>query len=169
MNVNTDSELDFSKLEGLIAAVIQDSVSKEVLMVGFMNEQAFAQTLTTGFVVFYSRSRDKLWLKGESSGHTLQVVNLRTDCDRDALVIEVIANGPGFVTKDTQVVFLENDRAMNGQQRPKKHFHQTTYTEEHNDTQAWYSKGKPRKRDDRSLSSGGFPDHSQQQVIFPRN
>jgi len=95
MNVNTNSELDFSKLEGLIAAVIQDSVSKEVLMVGFMNEQAFAQTLTTGFVVFYSRSRDKLWLKGESSGHTLQVVNLRTDCDRDALVIEVIANGPG--------------------------------------------------------------------------
>ena len=95
MNVNTNSELDFSKLEGLIAAVIQDSVSKEVLMVGFMNEQAYAQTLTTGFVVFYSRSRDKLWLKGESSGHTLQVVNLRTDCDRDALVIEVIANGPG--------------------------------------------------------------------------
>ena len=94
MNVNTNSELDFSKLEGLIAAVIQDSVSKEVLMVGFMNEQAYAQTLTTGFVVFYSRSRDKLWLKGESSGHTLQVVNLRTDCDRDALVIEVIANGP---------------------------------------------------------------------------
>jgi phosphoribosyl-AMP cyclohydrolase len=95
MSVNTNSELDFSKLEGLIAAVIQDSVSKEVLMVGFMNEQAFAQTLTTGFVVFYSRSRDKLWLKGESSGHTLQVVNMRTDCDRDALVIEVIANGPG--------------------------------------------------------------------------
>jgi phosphoribosyl-AMP cyclohydrolase len=95
MNVNTDSELDFSKLEGLVAAVIQDSVSKEVLMVGFMNEQAYAKTISTGFVVFYSRSRDKLWLKGESSGHTLQVVNLRTDCDRDALVIEVIANGPG--------------------------------------------------------------------------
>ena len=110
MNVNTNSELDFSKLEGLVAAVIQDSVSKEVLMVGFMNEQAYAQTISTGFVVFYSRSRDKLWLKGESSGHTLQVVNLRTDCDRDALVIEVIANGPGVCHEGYASCFFRTRR-----------------------------------------------------------
>jgi phosphoribosyl-AMP cyclohydrolase len=64
-------------------------------MVGFMNAEAYARTLETGFVVFFSRSRNKLWMKGETSGHTLQVVSMSTDCDRDALLISVKTAGPG--------------------------------------------------------------------------
>ena len=91
----TTTDLDFDKLNGLLAVVIQDSVTQRVLMVGFMNAESYARTLETGFVVFFSRSRNKLWMKGETSGHTLQVVAMSTDCDRDALLISVKANGPG--------------------------------------------------------------------------
>ena len=89
------SEIDFSKLNGLITAVVQDNSTSEVLMVGFMNDEAYRETVATGKVTFFSRSRQKLWVTGESSGHTLQVVSIRTDCDRDALVIRATANGPG--------------------------------------------------------------------------
>ena len=91
----TQVDLDFGKLDGLLAVVIQDAVTQRVLMVGFMNAESYARTLETGFVVFFSRSRNKLWMKGETSGHTLQVVAMSTDCDRDALLISVKANGPG--------------------------------------------------------------------------
>ncbi|MBC7924773.1 MAG: phosphoribosyl-AMP cyclohydrolase [Bryobacteraceae bacterium] len=87
--------LDFSKLDGLVAAVIQDHQSGRVLMVGFMNEAAFRQTVETGFATFYSRSRDKLWLKGESSGHKLIVKDIATDCDADSVLVRVEAVGPG--------------------------------------------------------------------------
>ena len=89
------ADLDFGKLDGLLAVVIQDAMTQRVLMVGFMNAESYARTLETGFVVFFSRSRNKLWMKGETSGHTLQVVAMSTDCDRDALLISVKANGPG--------------------------------------------------------------------------
>ena len=89
------ADLDFEKLDGLLTVVIQDAMTQRVLMVGFMNAEAYARTLETGFVVFFSRSRNKLWMKGETSGHTLQVVAMSTDCDRDALLITVKANGPG--------------------------------------------------------------------------
>lgn len=89
------TDLDFDKLNGLLAVIIQDAVTQRVLMVGFMNAEAYERTLETGFVVFFSRSRNKLWMKGETSGHTLQVVAMSTDCDRDALLITVKANGPG--------------------------------------------------------------------------
>lgn len=89
------ADLDFDKLDGLLAVIIQDSVTQRVLMLGFMNEEAYARTLETGFVVFFSRSRNKLWMKGETSGHTLQVVAMSTDCDRDALLISVKTAGPG--------------------------------------------------------------------------
>jgi phosphoribosyl-AMP cyclohydrolase len=91
----TQVDLDFGKLDGLLAVVIQDAMTQRVLMVGFMNAESYARTLETGFVVFFSRSRNKLWMKGETSGHTLQVVAMSTDCDRDALLIMVKANGPG--------------------------------------------------------------------------
>ena len=91
----TQADLDFGKLDGLLAVVIQDAMTQRVLMVGFMNAESYARTLETGFVVFFSRSRNKLWMKGETSGHTLQVVAMSTDCDRDALLITVKANGPG--------------------------------------------------------------------------
>ncbi len=106
------TKLDFTKLDGLVAAVVQDAVTKQVLMVGFMNEESYAQTLATGFVVFYSRSRNKLWMKGESSGHTLRVVKMKTDCDRDALLIEVEAAGPGVCHEGYESCFFrtrEND------------------------------------------------------------
>jgi len=87
--------LDYSKLDGLIPAVIQDAASSRVLMVGFMNEEAFRKTRDTGFVTFYSRSRNKLWMKGESSGHRLVVKEISTDCDDDTLLIKVESLGPG--------------------------------------------------------------------------
>lgn len=88
-------DLDFSKLNGILTAVIQDHASQRVLMVGFMNEEAFRKTVETGFVTFFSRSRNKLWLKGETSGHRLVVKHIDTDCDKDALLISVEALGPG--------------------------------------------------------------------------
>jgi phosphoribosyl-AMP cyclohydrolase len=87
--------LDFQKSDGLITAVVQDHASGRVLMVGYMNEAAFARTVDTGFATFYSRSRQKLWLKGESSGHKLAVKEISTDCDADAVLLKVEALGPG--------------------------------------------------------------------------
>ena len=87
--------LDFAKLDGLVPAVIQDFGTGRVLMVGFMNEEAFRQTVETGFATFYSRSRGKLWLKGETSGHRLAVREISTDCDEDTVLLRVDALGPG--------------------------------------------------------------------------
>jgi phosphoribosyl-AMP cyclohydrolase len=87
--------LDFNKLDGLVPAVIQDAGSGRVLMVGFMNEEAWKRTVESGFATFYSRSRNKLWLKGESSGHRLVVKSIQTDCDQDTVLIQVEAQGPG--------------------------------------------------------------------------
>lgn len=88
-------DLDFTKLDGLLPAVIQDHQTGDILMVGFMNEEAWKKTVETGFATFYSRSRKKLWLKGESSGHRLVVKEIRTDCDIDCVVVKVEAIGPG--------------------------------------------------------------------------
>ncbi|MCC6367806.1 MAG: phosphoribosyl-AMP cyclohydrolase [Bryobacterales bacterium] len=104
-------DLDFSKLDGLIPAVIQDHLSGRVLMVGFMNEEAWKKTVETGFATFYSRSRSRLWLKGESSGHRLVVKEITTDCDNDSVVIKVEALGPGVCHNGYESCFyrkLEN-------------------------------------------------------------
>jgi phosphoribosyl-AMP cyclohydrolase len=98
-------ELNFSKQSGLVTAVIQDHQTHRVLMVGFMNEEAFRKTVESGFVTFFSRSRNKLWLKGETSGHRLVVKNIATDCDRDALLITVEALGPGVCHEGYQSCF----------------------------------------------------------------
>ena len=81
--------MDFSKLDGLIPAVIQDADSAEVLMVGFMNEDALRLTTTSGFATFFSRTRNKLWMKGETSGNKLQVVDILVDCDEDTVLLKV--------------------------------------------------------------------------------
>ncbi len=95
--------LDFSKSDGLIPAVIQDFTTGRVLMVGFMNEEAFRKTVETGFATFYSRSRNKLWLKGETSGHRLVVSEISTDCDQDALLIQRrSASAPASATTATK-------------------------------------------------------------------
>ena len=88
-------ELDFAKAGGLLPAIVQDHRSGEVLMLGFMNHQALTETQRTGEVVFFSRSRNRLWKKGETSGHVLQLRQLRVDCDADALLLRVEAVGPG--------------------------------------------------------------------------
>ena len=88
-------ELDFGKLDGLIPAVVQDRADGRVLMVGFMNEEAFRKTVETGYATFYSRSRNKLWTKGETSGHRILAKEIQTDCDRDTVLILAEAQGPG--------------------------------------------------------------------------
>ncbi len=98
--------LDFRKLNGLITAVIQDHATGRVLMVGFMNEESFRKTVESGYATFFSRSRNKLWLKGESSGHKLLVKNISTDCDLDALLIQVEALGPGVCHEGYQSCFF---------------------------------------------------------------
>jgi phosphoribosyl-AMP cyclohydrolase len=87
--------IDFAKAGGLVPAIIQDHRSGDVLMLGFMNSVSLAETQRSGEVVFFSRSRNKLWKKGESSGHVLKVLELRVDCDADALLVRVEAMGPG--------------------------------------------------------------------------
>ena len=87
--------LDFDKQNGLITAVVQDSKTHRVLMVGYMNREAMEKTLQTGHVTFFSRSRQKLWTKGESSGHFLLLKSFATDCDGDALLVEAEPIGPG--------------------------------------------------------------------------
>ena len=89
--------MDYSKLAGLIPAVIQDADSAEVLMVGFMNEDALAQTRRTGFVTFFSRTRNTLWMKGETSGNRLEVVEMLVDCDEDTVLVKVRRLGDGNV------------------------------------------------------------------------
>ena len=92
-----DGAMDFSKLDGLIPAVIQDDDSNEVLMVGFMNQEALALTKTSGFATFFSRSRNTLWTKGETSGNRLQVTRMLIDCDDDTLLVRVKRLGDGNV------------------------------------------------------------------------
>src|SRR6185437_11856332 len=87
--------LDFDKQSGLITAVVQDANTRRVLMVGYMNREAFDKTVSTGHVTFFSRSRQKLWTKGETSGHFLELKSIQTDCDGDALLISAEAAGPG--------------------------------------------------------------------------
>jgi phosphoribosyl-AMP cyclohydrolase len=86
-------DLDFEKDDGLIPAIVQDHLNGEVLMLGFMNREALAKTQQTGFVTFYSRSRKKLWTKGESSGQRLLLRELRIDCDQDALLVRAELDG----------------------------------------------------------------------------
>lgn len=97
--------LDFAKSDGLVTAVIQDFQTGRVLMVGYMNEESFRKTIETGYATFYSRSRKKLWLKGETSGHRLVVKEISTDCDQDALLVRVEALGPGVCHNGYQSCF----------------------------------------------------------------
>jgi phosphoribosyl-AMP cyclohydrolase len=89
--------MDFSKLNGLVPAVIQDTASREVLMVGFMNSEALERTLATGFATFFSRTRNQLWTKGETSGNRLKVERVLMDCDEDTLLLLVTRLGDGNV------------------------------------------------------------------------
>lgn len=87
-------ELDFEKMNGLIPAIIQDEHTQKVLMLGFMNKEAYEKTIETGKVTFFSRTQNKLWTKGETSGHFLNVVSIKADCDNDTLLIKAVPEGP---------------------------------------------------------------------------
>jgi phosphoribosyl-AMP cyclohydrolase len=101
-------QLAFDKTNGLIPAIIQDAASGDVLMLGFMNEVALAETQRTHEVVFFSRSRNRLWKKGESSGHVLKVIDIRVDCDADSLLIRVDPVGPGVCHEGYRSCFFRS-------------------------------------------------------------
>ncbi len=117
MQVHSDKEkIDFTKLNGLVPAVIQDYATQKVLMVGFMNEEALQKTEETGKVTFFSRTKNRLWTKGEESGNFLNVVNILVDCDSDTLLVKANPTGPvchtgadtcfSEVNKDSGIRFL---------------------------------------------------------------
>ena len=91
------SNIDFAKMQGLAPAIVQDEASGEVLMLGFMNREAFERTLATGYATFFSRTRNGLWTKGETSGNRLLVTSATTDCDRDTVLFAVEVEGDGLV------------------------------------------------------------------------
>jgi phosphoribosyl-ATP pyrophosphohydrolase/phosphoribosyl-AMP cyclohydrolase len=87
----------------MVAGIVQDAKSNEVLMLGFLNEESYRRTIETGFVTFWSRTRSKLWMKGETSGNRLRVISARTDCDNDALLFRVEVEGDGLVCHEGTV------------------------------------------------------------------
>ena len=87
-------EIDFDKMNGLVPAIVQDAVTKNVLMLGFMNKEAYDKTVETKKVTFWSRSRNTLWTKGETSGNYLNLVSIENDCDKDTLLVKVHPDGP---------------------------------------------------------------------------
>jgi phosphoribosyl-AMP cyclohydrolase len=89
--------IDFDKMQGLVPAIVQDADNGDILMLGFVNAESLHRTFSTGFVTFYSRTRQKLWMKGETSGNRLRVVSASTDCDQDALLFRVRVQGDGVV------------------------------------------------------------------------
>jgi phosphoribosyl-AMP cyclohydrolase len=96
-------KIDFEKMDGLVPGIVQDARTKEILMVGFLNETSYAKTLESGFVTFWSRTRQKLWMKGETSGNRLRVIQASTDCDQDTLLFLVEVEGDGLVCHEGTV------------------------------------------------------------------
>jgi len=92
-----DSKIDFKKMQGLVPAIVQDAETSQVLMLGFMNEEAYERTVAGGYVTFFSRTRNELWTKGETSGNRLKVLSITTDCDCDSFLIQVQVEGKGVV------------------------------------------------------------------------
>jgi phosphoribosyl-AMP cyclohydrolase len=113
-------ELDFEKTDGLIPVVVQDAGDQRVLMVGFMNEKAWKETVETGKVTFWSRSRNELWTKGGSSGHYLAVKEIQTDCDQDTLLIKAESLGPGVCHNGYRSCFYRrlNDGVWQESEKP---------------------------------------------------
>jgi phosphoribosyl-AMP cyclohydrolase len=101
--MSSESAIDFDKMDGLVAGIVQDARTGEVLMLGFLNETSYAKTLETGYVTFWSRTRQKLWMKGETSGNRLRVISAATDCDRDTLLFRVEVEGDGLVCHEGTV------------------------------------------------------------------
>jgi phosphoribosyl-AMP cyclohydrolase len=103
MNSAEMISIDFAKAGGMVAGIVQDAKSNEVLMLGFLNEESYRRTIETGFVTFWSRTRSKLWMKGETSGNRLRIISASTDCDNDALLFRVEVEGDGLVCHEGTV------------------------------------------------------------------
>ena len=99
----TEAAIDFAKMDGLAPGIVQDARTGQVLMLGFLNEESWRKTKETGFVTFWSRTRQKLWMKGETSGNRLRIVDVSTDCDQDALLFRVEVEGDGLVCHEGTV------------------------------------------------------------------
>ncbi len=104
--------IDFNKTNGLVPAIIQDAITMKVLMLGYMNEEAFQKTKQENFVYFFSRSRNTLWKKGETSGNFLEVKDLLIDCDNDTILVKAIAHGPTCHTGSTTCFAEENSKGF---------------------------------------------------------
>lgn len=96
-------KIDFDKMDGLVPGIVQDARSNEVLMLGFLNDESYRKSLESGFVTFWSRTRSKLWMKGETSGNRLKIESISTDCDTDALLFKVTVEGDGLVCHEGTV------------------------------------------------------------------
>ena len=110
--VTSNPAIDFTKLDGLVPGIVQDAATGLVLMVGFLNEESYRKTLESGFVTFWSRTRKKLWMKGETSGNRLRVIEASTDCDNDALLFKVEVEGDGLVCHQGTVSCFTNNIPM---------------------------------------------------------
>ncbi len=104
--------IDFTKLDGLVPGIVQDAGTGQVLMVGFLNEESYRKTLESGFVTFWSRTRGKLWMKGETSGNRLRITETATDCDNDTLLFRVVVEGDGLVCHEGTVSCFTKPVAM---------------------------------------------------------
>jgi len=134
--------LDFAKSNGLVPAIIQDHASGEVLMLGFMNAASLAETKRSGQVTFFSRSRNQLWKKGESSGHVLQVREILVDCDADALLLRVEPLGPGVCHEGYRSCFF---RRLDAKVSANGAIAATIITEKTFDPHAVYSAAQEKK------------------------
>ena len=111
---NPNPTIDFEKMDGLVPGIVQDDVTGQVLMLGFLNSVSYAKTLESGFVTFWSRTRQKLWMKGETSGNRLRIVSTATDCDNDTLLFRVVVEGDGLVCHEGTVSCFTKPIAING-------------------------------------------------------
>jgi phosphoribosyl-AMP cyclohydrolase len=113
--MSNETAIDFNKMDGLVAGIVQDARTGEVLMLGFLNETSYVKTLETGYVTFWSRTRQKLWMKGETSGNRLRVVSASTDCDNDTLLFRVEVEGDGLVCHEGTVSCFTRPIAVDAQ------------------------------------------------------
>jgi len=113
----TEPTIDFAKMDGLVPGIVQDARTGQVLMLGFLNEESWRRTKETGFVTFWSRTRQKLWMKGETSGNRLRILEVSTDCDQDALLFRVEVEGDGLVCHEGTVSCFTRPLAAAGEVR----------------------------------------------------
>ena len=111
----SNPEIDFAKMDGLVPGIVQDAATGEVLMLGFLNAISYRKSLDSGFVTFWSRTRQKLWMKGETSGNRLRIVTAATDCDNDTIVFRVVVEGDGLVCHEGTISCFTKPIAVQAQ------------------------------------------------------